>query len=419
MRLFRALILAISVACSPQIATPTQAPTSASATSVGSSPSVAPPRTPPATPRSMVQGLDTSALGVLRGDWVFAVRETYVPASVSVRVEVLAVPLVDQGAASRAPTVVAAYLKSAGGVTLPPKEVLPRQFSADGRRLVLGTPAGIVLLELETGAARLLANGQNPVWGSGERIAFVRPDPGSLSGPATTWLVDAAGGTPRESFCGSALAWVFDGSACVRGAAGGIQLESPDAPGMSAIGWSLAFDSAPAYEVPIAVRPQPGVTVLAVASTDLPAGGAGQGPRGDVAYGHRIEVLSTPGAGFRTVVASESGRFTEIRFAEPRWNPRADQILYRIEGSRRRETHVADLGTKQDVVARISGIARAAEWTPNGEQIVYLTDPQNAIGPATEVRAVRPISGRNDRVLLSSGGDVRATFTSIATRAYD
>jgi len=112
-------------------------------------------------------------------------------------------------------------------------------------------------------------------------------------------------------------------------------------------------------------------------------------------------------------------RFSEVRFAEPRWNPRADQILYRIEGSRRRETHIVDASTKQDVVARISGIARAAEWTPNGEQIVYLTDPRNAIGPATEVRAVRPISGRDDRVLLSGGGEVRATFTSIGTRAYD
>lgn len=419
MKLFGALMFAISVACSPQIATPTQAPTSASATSFGPSPSAAPTGTPPATPRATVQGLDTSALGVLRGDWVFAVRETYVPEGVRVRVEVLALPLGEQGSgAAQGARVVASYLKSAGGVTLPPREVLPRQFSPDGRRLALNTPMGIVLLELETGNARLLSEGQDPVWGNGERIAFIRGDPSAPRTQTTAWIVAASGGTPVQHVCGAALAWTHDGSACVRGAAGGIILDDPDRPGALGIGWSLRFESAPRDEMPLVVRPRPGVTVLAVVSNDLPAGPAVLGPTDPSApYEHRIEVLSTPGAGLRTVVARESGRFTEIRFAEPRWNPRADQILYRISGSRRLETHVVDIGTQEDVVARISGVARAAEWTPSGEQIVYLTHPRSATGPATEVRAVRPISGRDDRVLIGVGPD-RSSFTSVATRGY-
>ncbi len=158
--------------------------------------------------------------------------------------------------------------------------------------------------------------------------------------------------------------------------------------------------------------------MVAVASNDLPAGPAVRAATDpNEPYEHRIEVLSTPGGGSRTVVARETGRSTEIRFAHPRWNPRADQVLYRIEGTRRLETHVVDVNTKQDLVARISGVARAAEWTPDGEQIVYLTDPRSASGHATEVRVVRPISGRDDRLLMISGGD-GTRFASIAARGY-
>lgn len=408
------LALAISAACTPPVATPTPSVTDASVT-------VPPASVPSASPRAVVQGLQTSALGTLRGDWVFAVRETYVPEGVRVRVEVLAMPLSEQGSGTaQGPRVVASYLKSAGGITLPPGEVLPRQFSPDGRRLALNTPMGIVVVELETGVASLLAEGQDPVWGGGARIAFIRGDPSAPRTLMTTWIIPAAGGTPAEHPCGVAFAWSYDGSACIRPAAGGLVLDFPDQPATApALGWSITLEPPGRGGMPVSVRPAAGVTVLAVASNDLPSGGGTQGSAvPDPSYEHRIEVLSTPGGGSRTVVASERGRFIEVRFAEPRWNPRADQILYRIEGSRRRETHIVDAGTKQDVVARVTGIARAAEWTPNGEQIVYLTDPRNPTGPATEVRAVRPISGRDDRMLLPSG-DARITFTSIATRAYD
>lgn len=372
-----------------------------------------------------VQGLETSGVGPLRGDWVFAIREIYVPDGVRVRVDVLAIPLAEQPAGSvRGPQVVASYLKSAGGVTLPPSEVLPRQFSPDGRRLALNSPMGIVLLELETGNARLLADGQDPVWGSGERIAFIRGDPSAPRTQTTTWIVAASGGAPREHICGAALAWTSDGSACVRGAAGGIILDDPDRPGALATGWGFRFDSFGRGEVPLGVRPQPArtsradLTVLAVASTDLPAGPAVLAPvRPEDPHEHRIEVLSEYGGGSQTVVTSERGRFTEVRFAEPRWNPRSDQILYRIEGSRRLETRIVDANTKEDLVAKISGVARAAEWTPNGEQIVYLTDPRSPVGPASEVRVVRPVSGRDDRLLMTSGTD-GTRFASIAARGY-
>lgn len=386
-----------------------------SSPSAGIPSATAPARSPSAG--AGVQGLETAGLGTLRGDWVFAVRETYLPETVRVRVDVLAAPLAPSGTAP-APRTVASYVKSAGGVTLPPSEVLPRQFSPDGRRLALNTPMGIVLLELETGSARVLAEGQDPIWGYGERVAFIRGDPSAPRTQTTSWVISASGGTPVEHICGPALAWTYDGSACVRGAAGGIVLDFPGQPtGSPGTGWSIAFDPFSRGEVPLTVRPQPGVTVLAVASTDLPRGGAAQGPRTDGAHQHQIEVLSTSG-GSQTVVASESGRFTEVRFAEPRWNPRSDQILYRIEGSRRRETHIVDATTKQDVLARISGIARAAEWTPNGEQIVYLTHPDMPVGHATEVRAVRPISGRDDRVLMRADGAAQTTFTSLAARGY-
>lgn len=431
-RAFALLFVAAAAACTPQSATPP--PTPAVSASAEASPRASPPTSPPASfgaraspsaAPAAIPGLETSGLGRLRGDWVFVVRETYVPEGVRVRVDVLAMPIPTPGSdAGQAPRVVASYLKSGGGVTLPPPEVLPRQFSPDGRRLALNTPMGIVLLELETGNARLLADGQDPVWGSGERIAFIRGDPSAPRTTTTTWLVATSGGPVREHPCGIAFAWTDDGSACIRGAAGGIILDDPDRPGALATGWGFRFDSFGRGEVPLGVRPQPArtsradLTVLAVASTDLPAGPAVLAPvRPEDPHEHRIEVLSTAGGGSRMVVASERGRFAEVRFAEPRWNPRSDQILYRIEGSRRLETHIVDGNTKEDLVARISGVARAAEWTPDGERIVYLTDPRSPVGPATEVRVVRPLSGRDDRLLMISGGD-GTRFASIAARGY-
>lgn len=424
MRLVAALLITLTVACGPQLAGPTPiamsplTPPAATATA-GESP-VSSPGGPSPLPPAAVAGLQTSALGPLRGDWLFAVRETYVPSPVGVRVDIVALPLEGSAGAGQPPRVAVSYVKSAGGVILPPPEVLPRQLSSDGRRLALSIPAGVVVVALETGAASLVApGGRSPVWGAGERIAFHRVDTSaSLSTPPTSWIVPAAGGTAREHRCGSAIAWTYDGSACIRGAAGGIVLEDPDASGASGPGWAVRFDVVPSGELPLAVRPEAGPTVLAVASTDLPAGPAVLAQRSpEDPHEHRIEILRAAGAS-HDVVAREAGHYTEIRFAEPRWNPRAEQILYRISGSRRLETHVVDLGTKQDVVARISGVARAAEWTPNGEQIVYLTDPHTPIGRATEVRAVRPLSGRDDRVLMATGGDAQVAFTSVAARGY-
>ena len=422
MRLACALLIALTVACGPQptgpAATETSPPARPEATAAGAASPVRSSGGPSPAPPATLAGWQTSALGPLRGDWVFVVRETFVPAA-GVRVDIVALPLDGSGGTGQPERVAASYVKSAGGVILPPPEVLPRQFSSDGRRLALSMPAGVVVVALETGAATLVAPGcRSPVWGAGEHIAFHCIDASAaLSTPPTGWIVPASGGTPREHNCGSALAWTFDGSSCIRPAAGGIVLDSPTQPTVTPFGWSVAFDSPPSYEVPISVRPAPGVTVLAIASTDLPRGGAGQS-RTDGPYQHQIEVLSTPGAGQQTVVASESGRFTEVRFAAPRWNPRSDQILYRIEGSRRMETHIVDVQTKQDHIARISGVARAAEWTPNGEQIVYLAHRNTPVGHGTEVRAVRPMSGRDDRVLMRVDGTAQATFTSIAARGY-
>ena len=84
-------------------------------------------------------------------------------------------PLGEQGSgAAQGPRVVASYLKSAGGVTLPPGEVLPRQLSPDGRRLALNAPMGIVVVELETGVASLLAEGRPRDGGAG-RASDQRP----------------------------------------------------------------------------------------------------------------------------------------------------------------------------------------------------------------------------------------------------
>jgi hypothetical protein len=323
-------------------------------------------------------------------------------------VELLAMPLAE----SRTPRVVLSFRQPAGGVDVPLANGIALQLSPDGRRIVLLLEGGarggeLVVVDLEMGTVRALTEGAHPVWGSGSRIAFSRRHPTEPLGAWTSWLIDPAGGAAtRIADDAAPLAWHRE-SLVVR-VPGGIEIRVP-ADARSGLSFPMMLDNVPRGERPVSTYAPSGVTVLAVPTSE----GA------DTAAVHRIEVISTPGAGSRQTVASEVGSYVEVRFAEPRWNPHPEvrQLLYRREGTRQRELRIVDVPTGRDIVATTAGIARRAEWTPDGEQVVYTTDP--AEGRATQVRAVRPLSGRDDRLLMSTEpGTLDAWFRDVATFRY-
>jgi hypothetical protein len=365
------------------------------------------PTSSPTNPFGIVQAFP---LGALRGDWVFALRESQIPIDASVLVELLAMPLAESGT----PRVVVSFQQPPGGVNLPLPNGIGGQLSPDGRSIVLGvdgrTRGGdLAVVDLERGTVRLLGEGVLPVWGSSQRIAFQRRHPTDVYGVGTSWLIDPAGGAvTRIPDDAAPLAW-HRNTLAVR-VRDGIELRVP-AESQNGLRFPMMVDNVPVGERPISTLVQSGVTVLAVPTSE----------GSDTAQVHRIEVLSTPGAGSRQTVAAEVGSYVEVRFAEPRWNPHPEvlQIIYRREGSRRRELHIVDVQSGRDVAATTAGVARRAEWTPDGEQIVYTTDLRLADGPATQVRATRPLSGRDDRLLMSTEPGVRvSSFRDVATVRY-
>jgi hypothetical protein len=406
-------VLLLAIACTQQPSLPSPTPMAEPSRTIAAS--AAPSRTvagipvstssPTNRPFGIVQAFP---LGPLRGDWVFALRETQTDVSGVVRVELLCMPLGESTA-----RVAATYLQPAGGVDPVLPNGIASQLSPDGRRIVLGVPGGtrfgeLVLVDLEQGSVRSLGQGILPVWGSSDRIAFLRQHPTDFRGAATSWIMEPASGAVTQ-IPDDATPLVWHRDTLVVSVSGGIELRVP-ADARTGLSFPMALDTVPLGERAASALPQSGVTVVAVPTFD---GGESPGT-------HRIEVISTPGAGSRETVASEFGTYSEVRFAEPRWNPHPDvrQILYRRGGTRRYEVQIVDLRTGRDVTATVTGIARRAEWTPDGEQIVYITDQRGLGYPGTEVRSIRPISGRDDRLLMTIVPGSIARFRDVATFRY-
>ena len=395
-----AAVLLVAMACT-QPSSPSPSPASPALTQ----PAVATPF-PRSNPFGIVQAFP---LGDLHGDWVFAIRESQIPIlGGAVQVELLALPIVDNK-----PRVVVSFVQPAGGVNFPFPNGIAGQLSPDGLRIVLGVEGRsrggeLVVVDLQRGTVQSLGEGVLPVWGSSPRIAFQRRHPTDVYGPGTSWLIDPAGGALTR-IVDDAIPLAWHRNSLVVQVPSGIEIRVPaDSP--AGMPFPMRLDNVPVGERPASDLTQSGVTALAVATVD----------GGDVTAVHRIEAVSTPGAGGRETVTSATGTAVEVRFAEPRWNPHPDvlQILYRREGTRAHEIRVVDMETKQDVVATVIGVARRAEWTPDGEQIVYITDTRAAEFPGTQVREIRPLSGRDDRLLMSTEVGFTSWFRDVATFRY-
>ncbi len=318
----------------------------------------------------------------------------------------MAMPL---GAGS--PQVAVSYIKSAGGIGVEPQNAIGRQLSADGRRIVLHTPKGIVLVDLESGAQRILSpDGVLPVWGVGETVAYVRPISEATYGGGDIWLVDTNGTRQQLPAQGLPLAWSFEGSLMI----GRLEANGRLTPVMYAKALGQFWQPFASFKdfispggdnvVPLTTKAGSRNFIAAMALTDQ---------RGDNAH---IDEISLIGAGTQARGPSAAEPFTTVRLEEPRFSPIADQILYRRAGTGLREVRVYDWTNGSDAKAIVTGIAKQAAWSPDGTQIVYVSATALS-DPASSLRTTRPLSGRDDRELYRVA-DPSVRLTDVATFRY-
>src|SRR3954471_10518171 len=204
-----AVVLAACSGASPAGPTSSTTPSLASSatpeTSVSTSPenttSAAATATPAASPTATTgvraPALETFAVGALRGVVAFVIR----PGPAELR-EVWAVPL-----DGRAPTRAARFRTPNDNGAID-TNMLERQFSPDGKRVVLSVAMGdvdvvsqLVVVDLESGRVTPLLQGSAPAfdhsypaWSpDGSLIAFVRWPHGAGISPREIWVVGADG----------------------------------------------------------------------------------------------------------------------------------------------------------------------------------------------------------------------------------
>jgi len=393
------------VACMSPTVAPSPSPgTTSSPTAVTATPPTPATSSPSAVPSDPYGPIVTHALGPLHGDQLLWTQEQVEKGNTTIRVDLLVLPL-----AGGTPQIAVSYRKSAGGIGLEPQNAIARQLSPDGRRIVLHTPKGIVLIDLETGSQRILAAGVLPVWRVGETIAYFKPISEATYGGGDIWLVDTSGHERQFPAQGAPLAWTGDGFLMI----GRLEPNDRLTPVLygQALGqfWkpfaSFTGSISPGGDnvAPLGTKPGTPNFIAAMALTDT---------RGE--NGH-IDVISLIGRTTQDVGPSVTGSFVDLRLEEPRLNS-VGQILYQRNGAGVREIHIYDPNARTDTKATVTGLATRAEWSIDGDQIVYLSaDPRD--GQATTVRMIRPISGRDDRELYRVP-DTSTRLTDVATLRY-
>src|SRR5438128_2366698 len=153
-------------------------------------------------------------IALLSGNWIFAAKQAF--DQPQPEAQIWAVPI-----AGGTPKLAFAYVVPGGGIPEAPIDNAPylrRQFSPDGRRMVIAVNGQLVVVDLESGAARALGvKGTFPSWSrDGSRLAFLLtvPNPNAIGPDVSIATVAADGGAVHELGLltqAEALEWSVDG----------------------------------------------------------------------------------------------------------------------------------------------------------------------------------------------------------------
>lgn len=350
-----------------------------------------PTRSPDASPGSSTSDVEAFALGRLQGDWAFTLRAG-TPTEGLRRWELWAVPL--EGGAAR----LALRFRSTGPPAgHPAPNALASGLSPDGRRIALSVAwsegtglMSIVVLDLEAGRAGLVSppggtGDISPAWSpDGRRIAFARRASDAFFF-GEIWVMDADGGSARRIRPSPANAGTY-----VYGWTPDSRWIGFDPIGFESAGYAL-IEADTGRVVTFSGSVSSGVPVPASWRSKAPRFvGAFSAPQlnGDF----RLEVADAVVTSQRVVLREPAppppAEPTLGRLVAPRWSPTRDEILYQrlVAPS---EVRILDLatGTTRNVGG---GIAKAAEWTVDGDFIVHVTESPST---APDSLRLRPRNG--------------------------
>jgi hypothetical protein len=388
-------------------ASPTSPASSASGVPTPTGTAGAPSSPPPATNAAPTSSPNaTGGTGALTGNWIFVGKRIAEPSNLRARVEIWGVPL--SGGPAR---LAYAYSTSTGGApetALDAAPYLRRQFSPDGKQLVISVDGELVIVELETGAARPLGlPGTFPAWSKdGSLIAFVHPGPvGSVVPPPTFVAVVApTGGAPRDLAVTvepmQSVEWAPDGRSLLMPTTNGLALVEVPSGRVTRTFDRVSRGFGSAVQWRRGSSPE-----IVLAESSCTQGSA------------RIAVVADASSAERTLV--ESGACGAVQLRDPRWNPaNSSEVLYvqarvapGVEPSDF-AVHVVDASGRD---AGLSLRAYEATWSWNGAQIVYIVKSEGAPYGTVLAVAARADPGAQRELLRAGSG---AVFFSVASLSY-
>ena len=359
--------------------------------------------------------IHTTALGQVTGNWLFYGVRIPRPERNRIEVQIVAVP-VGGGAAK----IVVAFDAPSGGAPegiFDSTPYLRRQFSPDGRRMVLSIDGQLVVIDLVTGQAKPLGvQGFYPSWSrDGSQIAFVfeKPVADVVPPPEAIGVVPAAGGSPREltvvGWVRHSVEWSPDGSRIFFSHNYGVADATLDATMEITSGRITPIPTSGFSPVPFYVHWRVGSPELAIAYHSCVGGDLGSGSTPSA----RIVGIDEGTGSVRTLV--DVAEPCEVQLRDPRWNPAvADELLYVAARANDFETHALNIATGSDTRLPIS--AYEATWTWDGSAVAYLAkSPGSSFGSALRVWK-RDGSGETE--LRRATGPIGESFFSIASVSY-